>query len=113
MKDMKAPPKKMALMKDWMFAWSGFSRSQTVPIITAKPMYIATRMPYAMISRYDLMNERWMRAMGMANLLADSSLASALTSVSIELRAISSVSSVTVAEASRDLCHDEWTMLSC
>ncbi len=45
--------------------------------------------------------------MGMANLLADSSLASALTSVSIELRAISSVSSVTVAEASRDLCHDE------
>ena len=59
------------------------------------------------------MKDRWTSAIGIDHLLADSSLTSALTSLSMELRAISSVSSVTVAVANLDLCHDECTMFSC
>jgi hypothetical protein len=61
MKDMKAPPKKIALVKAWMLDWVGESRSQTVPIMMARPRYMAIRMPYATISRWDLMKERWTR----------------------------------------------------
>ena len=67
MKDMNAPPKNypesvlvdsaysvvltIAFVKDSIAFWSVLSRSQTVPIIIAKPVYIATRIPYATTSR--------------------------------------------------------------
>jgi hypothetical protein len=51
----------MALVKAWMLDWVGESRSQTVPIMMARPRYMAIRMPYATISRWDLIKERWTR----------------------------------------------------
>ena len=60
-----------------------------------------------MISLYDLMKDRWTRASGIAIGDAPTPEVSLDMSVSIEPRAISSVSSVTVALARRDLCHEE------
>lgn len=45
MKDMKAEPKKIALVKGPIDDWVVGRRSHTVPIMIARPMYIANRMP--------------------------------------------------------------------
>lgn len=45
MKDMKAEPKKMALVKGPMEDWVVGRRSHTVPIMIARPMYMAKRIP--------------------------------------------------------------------
>ena len=45
MKDMNAEPKKMALVKGPIDDWVVGSRSHTVPIMMARPIYIANRMP--------------------------------------------------------------------
>ena len=41
----------MALMNGWMWTWFVLSLSQTVPIMIARPMYMATRIQYAVRSR--------------------------------------------------------------
>lgn len=41
----------MALMNGWMYSCSVLSLAQTVPIMTAKPRYMAIRTPYATTSR--------------------------------------------------------------
>jgi hypothetical protein len=51
MKDMKADPKKRPLVIGMMDSCAVLSRSQTVPIMMARPRYMAKRIPKATMSR--------------------------------------------------------------
>ena len=45
MKDMNADPKKIAFVNGCIEDWTGGRRSQTVPIMIARPIYMAKRIP--------------------------------------------------------------------